>query len=165
MKYLIIIATTLLSFASNALQVNSEIRHPLSTYLGVWEWQNGNEVFRVRLRVDPKNNMNFVGHYEKVSVDANGNETFIYNSNKEVFAGNNKAWAPFVIFGGGFIDNTVDQSKYHPLKNGSLKFEILTATPGNITARWHVFRRDGGETDDDAPEFSVPTDVILTKVN
>ncbi len=151
---------------TNSINLNAQAKYPLSTYTGVWEWQNGNEIFRVRLRADLEDNTRFIGHYEKVSVDANGNETFIYNSNKEVFTGNNKGWLPYVITGGGIIDNTVDQSKYHPLKHGSLKFEILTATPGNITARWHVFRKTGGIIgDDEAPEFSVPTDVILTKVN
>ena len=147
-------------------------------FLGTWEYQEGNEIFRVHLSLNPEDNNHIIGHYEKVQVN-NGIETYIYSSNKEEFIGNNKGWLPYVITSrsgdntkiyGTINDNTVDENLYHQLKAGRWTLEILTNSGGfnpTITAHWKVERKSyqSGLTDNEAPEFSVPTDIVLTKVN
>ncbi len=143
-------------------------------FLGTWEHQEGNQVFRVTLWED---NNNILGHYKMINVE-NGMETIIYSSNKNEHIGNNEAKLPFVIYGSAnnqllialFYDNTVNANQYHFQKKGSLTIEILTNPGGlnpTITAHWKVERKSyqSGLADNEAPEFSVPTDIVLTKVS
>ena len=158
--YFIILATFLLTSTLNAQ----------NSFIGTWEYQTGNEIFRVILWLD-ENGEDIKGHYEKVTIN-NGVETYIYCSDKEKFQGNNKGWSPYVIntngndiiIGGTFIDNTVNANLYHPLKLGSVKIEVVNNNGTDpITAQWNVKRGQGPKINE-APEFSVPTDIILTKV-
>ena len=73
------------------------------------------------------------------------------------------------IIGGVFKDNTVDENLYKQQKIGRLTLEILTNSGGlnpTITAHWKVERKKyQGLIINEAPEFSVPTYIVLTKVN
>src|SRR5690606_36065932 len=111
------------------------------------------------------------GHYEKV-INYNGIEVFVYCSDKEKFIGNNSGWLPSVLTAtadtdslvGPFIDNTVNQNLYDQQKLGSVKIELISNNGSSpITAQWTV-RRGQGPYIYEAPEFSVPTDIVLTKV-
>ena len=157
------------SFATNHLNAQA-------IFVGTWEHQSGNEIFRVILQSSLDGNQ-IRGHYEKVVVN-NGIETFIYCSDKEKFQVRNTGWLPYVIrttgnnqsIGGSFTDNTVDQSLYHPLKHGHITLDILSNSGGfnpTLTMRWFVERKSyaGLKTTSQAPNFSVPTNIILTKVN
>lgn len=147
-----------------------------SIFQGTWEYQQGSEIFRVILWEDDRDgSTNLInGHYEKVTVQSNGEETFIYCSDKEKFQDSNKGWLPFVIslkqdgnkLSGSIVDNTVDSNLYHPLKSGQLRTEIISNTGGSnpvITMSWKV-NRDEGPMIKESPEYSIPVDVILTKV-
>ena len=121
--YKILIALT---FGFSAFTGNTQ-----SIFTGTWEYQSGNEIFRVFLWEDNLESGSQVikGHYEKVIVNGDGTETFVYCSDKEKFSGQNKAWLPFVIHGadnnqelsGTFTDNTVDQSVYAQQKSGQIR--------------------------------------------
>ncbi|WP_157717128.1 DUF6705 family protein [Formosa sp. Hel1_31_208] len=172
-KFIYILTITFLSLFS--LQIQAQ-----DIFIGTWEHQVGNEIFRVILwengESDANGNIQISGHYEKVQVTSNGLgtlEQYIYCSDKEKFEGNNSGWLPFVIWlggdnqsvGGTINDNTVDDSIYYHLKKGALTMEIITNSGGTVTASWKIERKSyQGVKMNEAPEFSVPTDVILTKV-
>ena len=164
-----ILILTLLIFNSQHVLAQEENYTP---FIGTWEWQNGNEVFRVTLFENSY--LGLVGHYEMVQQN-NGLETIVFTSKKVVSS--NEVWPPFVIsgrvginaFAGTIRDNTVDASLYNSEKIGQVVIEILNNSGGlnpTITARWKVERKKyQGLIINEAPEFSVPTDIILTKVN
>jgi hypothetical protein len=148
-----------------------------SIFEGTWEYQQGNDIFRVILWEDSRDDGSDVikGHYEKVSVDANGNETFIFSSDKDKFLGANTSWLPFIIYSSGnnqkisgsFTDNTVDQNLFDQQKRGKFRMTILSNSGGNnspITAKWEIEEVNGAKIKE-SPNFSVPTNVILTKSN
>jgi hypothetical protein len=156
-----------------SISINAQITNNTNNpFLGTWEHQDGNEIFRVFLWMDD-NSGDIRGHYEKV-INNNGIESYVYCSDKEKFQGNNKGWTPYVIntngdnnvIGGTFIDNTVNANLYHPLKLGSVRIELLSNTNSLVTAQWTVERKkyQGVISSDEAPEFSVPTNIVLTKV-
>ena len=165
--YIIITLISLSTFNTNAQDI----------FLGTWEHQEGNEIFRITLWQDAEDSTYILGHYEKVQF-VNGIETYIYSSDKEVFIGNNDWWLTAAIatkdgnnekIAGTFTDNTVNGSLYKKHKVGYVEIEILTNSGGlnpTITAHWKVERKSyQGLIINEAPEFSVPTDIILTKVN
>jgi hypothetical protein len=160
--YYIILATFLLTSTLNAQTPNNNS----NPFVGTWEYQDGNEIFRVILWTD-NDNEHIKGHYEKV-INNNGIESYVLSSDKEKHEGQNQSWIPYSIFcvidnqvmGGIIIDNTVNSNLYHFRKNGKLKF-ILN---NNLTtANWRIESSQGPKINE-APEFSVPTDIILTKV-
>lgn len=141
-----------------------------NNFIGTWEHQDENKIFRVVLW-SSEDGEYLNGHYEKVNIN-NGIETYIFCSNKEKFVGNNTGWLPTVFWlqgdnqmiGGAFTDNTVNQNLYDQQKLGSVKIELISNSgSGPITAQWTV-RRGQGPYINEAPEFSVPTDIVLTKV-
>lgn len=141
-----------------------------NNFIGTWENQVGNEIFRVSIWLSQDGNY-LNGHYEKV-INNNDIETYIYCSDKEKFIGNNSGWLPTVfwlqgdnqLIGGAFIDNTVNSNLYDQQKLGSVKIEIISSnTLGSITAQWTVIRGQGPYINE-APEFSVPTNIVMTKV-
>jgi len=150
---------------------------PRDILAGTWKYQNGNEVFVIILwRVTD----GYRGHYKKIVVDANGNQTReIFNSDKSIGT-SSKNW-PYVIYssdmsqnyviGGTFKDNTV----IHPSNGGvfiegGFKMQILNPNCydsfGNnscaLQAQWTV-KKDQGLIDPNEPDFSVPKNVVLTK--
>ncbi len=161
------IITLALSFTT--LSANAQ-----NIFLGTWEHQEGNEIFRVKLWQDTEDSTYILGHYEKVQIN-NGEETYVYSSNKEEFIGDNDWWLTAAIvtkdgsntkIGGSFTDNTITGNIYRKYKSGHLSFEILTNSGGlnpTITAHWKV-ERSPGLILNEAPEFSIPTDIVLTKV-
>lgn len=167
MKKLLNLTILLLFITTTNISAQS-IDNISNPFMGTWEYQTGNEIFRVILWLD-NDGQNMRGHYEKVSV-LNGVETFIYCSDKEKYQGINTAWLNQVIYmsydndlliGGSFDDNTVNSNLYAPIKTGRITVELLTENPA--TLRW-IVKRGQGMSVNEAPDYSVPTDVILTKV-
>jgi hypothetical protein len=172
MKTFIYTILTLTLFLFNPTNVLAQ-DEDYTPFIGTWEWQNGNEVFRVNLFEET--DLGLVGHYEMVQQN-NGFETVVFTSKR--FVDGNEVWPPYVIsgrtgisaFAGTIRDNTVNAQLYDSEKRGKLVIVILTDSGGlnpTITASWKVERKSyqSGLTDDEAPDFSVPTDIILTKVN
>jgi hypothetical protein len=167
---LILIVTLFATYNVNG-QIGNDgavINTTVSPFSGTWEYQTGSEIFRAILWLDT-DGQNMRGHYEKVSV-LDGVETYIYCSDKEKYQGINTAWDNYVIYmtydndlliGGSFNDNTVNSNLYSPIKIGRITVELLSESPA--TLRWKV-KRGSGIIVNEAPEYSVPTDVILTKV-
>ncbi|QTY25932.1 DUF6705 family protein [Flavobacterium sp. CS20] len=136
-------------------------------FVGTWEWENNNQIFRVILYLDEDEDIR--GDFEMVEVLGNNLESLIYESNKD--NGFGYKYGP-VIFGGSdgtelgatFTDNTVT----HPYGqlSGELKMVIqLSNTPGLTTATWQVRRTRGLKRADDDRTFNIPTNIILTKVD
>ena len=165
--YLILVLTLSLSTTQSKAQ---------EIFLGTWEHRSGNEIFRVFLFENLTYENEIHGHYEKVQIN-NGTETYIYSSDKNKFVGNNQRPSLTTIMASGnnesisglFEDNTVDENLYSQLKSGHIDIIIISNSGGRnpvITAKWKVERPSyQGVTVNEAPGFSVPVDIILTKVN
>ncbi|WP_452220253.1 DUF6705 family protein [Lacinutrix salivirga] len=170
------IATTMLSFTilkkeetfSNNLNFELNQNNP---FIGTWKYQNGNEVFIINLFTNLENEI--IGHYKKVIIDNNGNIiSEIYNSNKEL-GSTNQNW-PYTIFlgqfngensiGGVITDNTIINAPRSFYK-GKLKMRIQDSNCSTclVTAVWKVEKNQGFKSPNE-PDFSMPTDIILTKI-
>lgn len=160
MKNLIILIIVL--FSCNCFY-SQNINDP---FVGIWEWQNGNQTFRVELFIDEDEDIG--GHY-KLTENVNGIEVTIYNSDKPLGFG--LTWGR-TIYGGsdgtileaGIDDNTIPRPIYGTL-SGHLTMEIQPiAGIGQVTATWKVVKMRGLKFDNDNREFNIPTDIVLTKV-
>ncbi len=136
-------------------------------FVGTWEWENNNQIFRVILYLDEDEDIR--GDFEMVDVLGNNLESLIYESNKD--NGFGYKYGPVIFgesdgteLGAALTDNTVTHP-YGPLF-GELKMEIQPSnTTGLTTATWQVRRTKGLKRADDDRTFNIPTDIILTKVN
>ena len=139
-----------------------------SVYEGTWHYEDGNELFIVSLWQE--NDGTFSGYYKKVEYNNGTQGTVILNSR---IVNNQGAVFPPVIFGridpenymsGILIDNTLVED-VNDFKKGILRIELIdSCTNCPYTATWKVSERSGLRVGF-VPGFSVPTDVILTKVS
>ena len=175
----IILLTTicLTSFKNADYSSISSCSQQQDIFTGNWKYQSGNEIFIINLW---KTTDGYKGHYKKIIVDANNNEvSVIFNSNKPVGSSNSN-W-PFVLYsldfsnqnykiGGPLSDNTVANSPY---RGGFVpdSWEMKIINPECYTIPivncqlQAIFSRKKtpGLTSENEPDFSIPTDIILTK--
>ncbi len=141
-----------------------------SPYEGTWHYQDGNELFIVSLWKDDEGV--FRGYYKKVEYINGVIGTTIFNSRKVY---NDGFIFPPVIFGhfydqsgisGLLHDNTIENNP-EDFKDGILQMQINSDTSCSscpVTAIWKI-EEESGMRVDFIPGFSIPTDVILTKVS
>jgi hypothetical protein len=154
----------------------TNIKPPQDILAGIWKYQNGKEAFVVNFfRVAD----GYKGHYKKIMVDADGNQVAeIYNSDKPI--GNTTTNWPYVIYSGDISNNYEIRAIIHDntvttapnaggFINGVLDMKILNPncyTPPNnscpLQASWTV-KKDAGLQNPDEPNFSIPTNIVLTK--
>jgi hypothetical protein len=145
----------------------------LNPFIGDWQYQSGNEIFIVTLWLDTAEN-DILGHYKKIIVDINGVfQSEIYNSNKEIgTSGQNWPRVISAIYhensntiGGNITDNTLVNT---PRGFHDGKFVLIVQESNCLgcptTAEWEVEKSPGFRSPDE-PDFNIPTDIILTKVN
>ncbi|WP_452221649.1 DUF6705 family protein, partial [Lacinutrix salivirga] len=163
MKHIIIIVTLFLSVTSTL-----EAQNINDSFVGIWETQNGDEIFRIELFIDNEGDIS--GHFSKVETTNSGLEILVYESNRPIGAGFRWGRAIYgssdgTILEAGIDDNTVDNPLNLPLFSGHLTMTIQPATgSGQVTATWKVERSSGLKSNADNREFNIPTDIILTKV-
>jgi hypothetical protein len=135
-------------------------------FVGIWEYQDGNEIFRVELYLNNEGRVR--GHYEMLTQNPDGTDTLEFKSNKDV--GHGLKLGP-VIYGGnnsttlsaGIDDHSVAiQFDELGSLHGSLKMEIISSNPTKAT--WKVSGPNGLRLHFDERVFSIPTDVVMTKV-
>jgi hypothetical protein len=154
-------------------------------FLGIWEYQDGNQIFRVHLWKEVmveyndywKDRIN--GHFQKISISASGEETIIYTSEKTV-AGGTDIWSSVISLGsikgashnkatGLIFDNCQDSySAEQPLGlQANLEISITSGTGAVGTEMfWHPYLfRDGFRFSHIDYVFKIPTDITLTKVS
>jgi hypothetical protein len=142
----------------------------LTPFVGNWEWKNGNQTFKMQLYIDSGY---LKGNYRLIE-NNNGATTTIYKSNKLLNADLNFYYG-YAIFGGsqdGILfhasvdDNVLLGNGNDNVKLGSLGFAIQPSTTigSPITATWKVTKLQGLKSDEEPPTFSIPTDIIMTKV-
>jgi hypothetical protein len=144
----------------------------LTPFIGTWEYQEGNQIFRVIIYED---DLYLKGDYSFVEVN-NGVETIICESNyyipeinrnsgHTIFGGSNDG----IIMGASIDDNTINcESGITERKRlkGNLGFTIQQQNCPTcpITAEWKVERWQGLRSDTEPNNYSIPTNVIMTKV-
>lgn len=155
MKYIYLLLTLILLSLSNL-----EAQNP---FIGTWEHQENNIIFRVQLYMTDDG---LRGNYEKVSV-SNGLEIIIFKSNKDI--GHGLTYGPVIFcysnnyeLKGWLIDNTISTQTDLPIFTGNLKMDIISSNP--TTATWKITGNNESRLDIDNREFSIPTDVVMTKV-
>jgi len=162
LKYIItILIFTLISINSNAQS---------SPFHGTWEWENGNQIFRVNLWLDEYGATS--GHFEMVEVN-NNIETTIYTSDKPYNSAMSQHWHPVIsagwngnhILSGRIMDNSLDYEdpQYDGLTLWTAWLEMKTISYNPTKAKWTVQWYD--LIPDNILPLNVPTDIIMTKVN
>jgi len=189
-KLYIIILIAILSISCKAQQIvnintfnqgNNEgkyfkdINNVFDNFLGTWEYQQNNTIFRIILRKLARNkhkytnNQSFfkdqiIGHYEKVEILATGRERLIYTSNKPNGNSNEYLRAEIIIFGGTsdgikLSASVLDVSIPNTFPWGTLTAVIIPGSnPSQMT--WKISGYNLG-----GRNFNIPIDIIMTKVN
>ena len=134
-------------------------------YKGTWQHQNGNRLFIVSLWSDGEYTK---GHYKMVETNNGVPGDLIFTSRK--YYGNGFYFPPVITglydsqygLSGSFSDNTI--SGYtKDFKSGVFVMKIIPQS-NPATATWKVEEAKGLKTGVQ-PSFSIPTDIILTKVS
>ncbi|QYJ67365.1 hypothetical protein [Flavobacterium litorale] len=166
--YKISLLLTLTLCGTNEIKAQFTIESP---YEGTWHYQDGNELFIVSLWKEQ--NGTFNGHYKKTEYSNGTIGATIFNSNKTY---NNGFKFDTIIFGnfnlitgtlsGSIHDNTIENNP-EDYKSGRFRMKITSnCTNCPTTATWKVEERPGLRIDGIfIPGFSIPTDVVLTKVS
>jgi len=173
MKNSIYTLLILLLFSCKSKQVFAQSSaENLAPFIGVWESQTGNQIFRVNFYED---NSYLKGDYELVQV-SNGTEIILYKSDYYV-SGTNLHFG-YAIYGGssnGIVlgasidDNSIDYQNGiadRKRKKGNLKFTIQSqnCTTCPLTAEWKVTPWKGIRSTDEPENYNIPTDIVMTKV-
>ncbi len=161
----IITLFSLLSATKAASQTNP--------FIGTWKYQNGSEIFYVTFYNE---RAKIKGKYRKVVVNNNGVEVQeIYRSNK-FLTGSTIEWPSCINasydstdgeMGGDIVDNTIDFSNRpgRTFRSGILRIKLLPSCTGcPITAQWKVIAEQGIQLEGE-PDYNIPTDIIITKVD
>ena len=161
-KYNILYIVLLLFTSSSTIIAQTD------AYTGTWHYEDGNELFIVSLWQD--NDGIFRGYYKKVEYNDGTQGAVILNSR---IVNNQGAVFPPVIYGSidsenlisaVLIDNTLVEN-VNDYKEGILRIEINSNCNNcPYTAIWKVTEESGLRVGY-VPGFSIPTDVILTKVS
>jgi hypothetical protein len=170
----------MLTFALLLLSFNSSKKKAILTeqnieicqnnpFIGNWTFQNGNELFVLTLWSESNK---IFGHYRMMALDNNGSYQFmVYNSNKEIgTSGQN--W-PYVVYSkfnegsyisGNITDNSINNPNYKFIEGKFMMTLLDTCFGCNLTAGFKVEKEQGIRSEGE-PDFNIPTDIVLTKLN
>ncbi len=161
MKNLIII-----TFLISSIALFSQTQR--DDFLGIWEWQNNNQTFRVNFFNEPDGDGTFslAGHFTMLETDVSGNETILYTSDRFIET-TNERFIP-MINGGRYCDwidsfrfSLMDNTTTKTLLLGVLDLKFISISLGNpLQITWKL-RVDGMASVGEV--FNVPTDITLTK--
>ena len=157
-----------------------DLDHNLDPFTGIWEYQNGNQIFRVTLfkaeRIECENGINpssfkdeIKGHFEMIEIGQAGGqvETIIYTSQKKMGASNTD-WFPVITVGESYdgvecscviYDNSITDIQYGFVR-GLLSLKML---PNATQMEWKIRSPQGIYDTNQPTDFNVPTDIVLTK--
>lgn len=144
-------------------------------FIGDWVWQNGNKTFIVKLFTEQDNNGEY--HIEgdfRMEENNNGNIITTYTSEKllGILNGVNQYDKSSIYgnvytsgkFGGSVRDNILAGDGFHITKRGHITITIQNScSTCPIKAKWKVKEVYGARTTSVPKDFSIPTDIILTK--
>jgi hypothetical protein len=141
-------------------------------FIGTWKFVENNKTFIVTLWKEQHVSFNGVftglykdqifGDWKMIENEGMLNENILYNSYH--YVGNGQYFPPTISGGGScdgihfsslIMDNCIDNGF---IKNGILKFTITSSN----TAHWYIKSLNGMQIEN-APNFMIPTDIILTK--
>lgn len=156
--YTLFILTTTISFSQNP---------NLHPFVGDWQWTEGNQTFTVNIYIDGDI---LKGDYEMTT---NGSLGLGYKSNRllipeinyyygyAIYAGSHNG----IYFSGSITDNVQFGDGVHSVKMGQIKFTIQNNCSGcPTTALWKVSELMGSRHHTEPENFTIPTDIILTKI-
>ena len=161
----------------------NDLNNNFVPFLGTWEHQSGNQIFRITLWKEEYNeNENgnrpsffwdeIKGHFEMVEIGQSGEqlETTIYTSQRKI-GQSNTDWFPVIDgasnnginFEGLIYDNSVpyDPSYITGVRGNLILIIIPNSQPQQMD--WKVTLPQGMYGIDQSTEFNIPTDIVLTK--
>lgn len=171
MKNTIILLVAIISI--NTYSQTLSVNPTRDDLLGTWEWQNGNEVFRINFfnysyEYEGETWTSLASHFTMLETDTFGNETIIYTSDKPMGSTIPQNWYP-VITGGQYL-NYIDSYRFWLIDNtantyllGNLDIKFLNVPNGSPLQILWKLRIDGMANEGES--FNVPTDIILTKID
>ena len=152
-----------------------DINNIYTNYIGTWENITGNKTFRVTLWKEVQVKYSGINVYREekhgkfmmIQNAGQSNETILYRSDKDFIYGG--TWIDVMQytptssdgFGGSIWDNCIPIDGDY--KWGRLRF-IMNYNTSPITAQWIVKELPGMHLSNEPP-FTIPTNLILTKVN
>ncbi len=162
-----------------------DLNNYFSPFLGTWEWQSGNRIFKVTLwkeaYVENQNGNRpsfyedvIKGHFEMIHVSQGSQpwQTVMYTSQKKI-GQSTSDWFPVISgashdgnnFRGIIYDNSVPYNpEYSTGVRGNLELSIVQNT-SPMQLHWNVTLPQGTYGTDQPTEFNIPTIMILKKVN
>ena len=153
----------------NTLAQNENI----SPFIGTWEWQEDNKRFIVEIYYKYGNALE--GNFKMEETTANGLTSVIYTSNKLIgtigevnyynhgFSGHSENG---VFLWGTIVDRVLCGDGFHTPKMGSLGLTIQSScSTCPTTATWVIEGTYGLHLESEPDEFTIPTDIILTKID
>lgn len=161
----------------------ADLDNNYENFIGTWEYQNGNQTFQIILSKitqspfytgeSPKFYADIIlGHYKMILNKNLPNESILYNSDKKIGL-TNEDWPNVIrgmtldgiILGGSVHDNSgILTNEYPTGVRGNLIMTINSGTNPS-TATWKVILPQGIYGNNQPKTFTIPTDVVLTKVN
>jgi hypothetical protein len=165
------------SFVTAQVQAVPSTENP---FLGIWEWQNGNQIFRVTLF---EQNKTTKGHFQMLEINQNSNgvntATVLYTSDKPYNSAMTEHWHPVInaglewnrddVLSGRILDNSMNyeapEFASYDFWHAWLEMKIIQSNCSNcqLTARWKVRYKD--LTPSNAMPLNIPTDIIMIKIN
>lgn len=162
-----------------------DVNNYFTPFIGTWIYQNGNQTFVLQLWKKTKVEYpatsttkkmfhdELSGHYKMIQNYGQPNETVLYTS--QINIGSSSTPWPTIIAAGKALENykmtgTIFDvaGPLHPNYQmgieGNLVFTI-NANSNPLTAKWKVTLPMGMRGSDEPSTFTIPTDIILTKVN
>lgn len=167
MKKMIIVLFLLFGMLMLAASEQNKLDPNLEAFIGIWEYKNENNLFRVEIRKNHDGTSVF-GHYWLIEINNAGEEIIIDQSSKEILEGSDEFWTE--AFSGyskdgielrGLIRDVTPQPKDVNWIDGLLKMTITNQSLEPLKAHWRV-TYDGPIFYD--ARFQIPTNCILSKV-
>ena len=168
MKKIINISFLFLGVFMLASSTPNNLDPNLDAFIGVWEYKNDNNIFRVEIWKNQEGT-GVNGHYWLIETDGAGQEQIIDQSNKEILKDSNEFWTEaFSAYSKdgielrGLIRDVTPLPKDVTWIDGLLKMTIIAQPPGTPKKAHWIVRYDGFVYYD--ARFQIPTNCILTKV-
>lgn len=177
MKYIYLILIFTLSLSCKAQQPQekpgTDLLVNMQPFVGVWEYREGNDIFRVNIWEE---NNRLKGHVQFIEIETiNGLEVETVVKTSDRCEANGFCHFPVIYGGSGngeemygiFSDNTIIINNEYKGKFGYMTLTLIpnSCTTCPTTAQWIVKEHRGFKLDTEPENFSVPIDVILTKVD
>lgn len=164
-----------------------DIANNFTPFLGSWKYTSGNTTFVVSLWKETKyvfrdnldqNDISYYsdvifGHYQMYQNYGSPNQTLVYTSQKNIGASTTQLWNTIIVSKSensnklsGTINDVVGTNQNPNFPQGVVGFLSMSINPNTSpqTAQWKVTPSTGMLAENQPTQFTIPTNVVLTKM-